>query len=497
MANQQNKGPSRGLRAVWHGLGVVVVMLCVAMVLARVFAPNAWRRGTASFFEFAGGQRGGFVSVATAGKQGAYHAWGTLLRTKLKEEGAHDLAVLESSGSLENLELVRSGETDFGLIQGGLREDMSGLTAVASLNRQYVHLVVRDGSPIRRLGDLAGKRVWLGPEKSGFAALGKLVLDFASLEPPAQIMHGDTDALAEEMVRGQVDAAFTVYGLYAPFIDDLLRQDGYRLVPIPEADAIAQHIPGVYVASIPPCAYGPNRTMPAPAAGPLRTLAVDTILIARPDVSHGAVKAVLHAIYDVEFQKVAGLSGLSEAQGRHVVDLPLHAAAEAYYRRHAPITSDMFEIASFFLAAVVCVASAVHFLVGRHRKHKSERLRQRITPYFENMLSLCESATSASDESALLAALESMKAMQRKAEREWLDGALDTEDMENLYLVYGIRTGNTYRALFEKYLLAMRKQCDRLEDALNAQNGSPGEGASGSGRGRDNEQDRSTETPRD
>jgi hypothetical protein len=40
-----------------------------------------------------------------------------------------------------------------------------------------------------------------------------------------------------------------------------------------------------------------------------------------------------------------------------------------------------------------------------------------------------------------------MMAMQRRAEKEWLEGKLDTEHMENLYAIYGIRCENAFHKM--------------------------------------------------
>ncbi|NIM15904.1 MAG: hypothetical protein GTO45_28225 [Candidatus Aminicenantes bacterium] len=58
--------------------------------------------------------------------------------------------------------------------------------------------------------------------------------------------------------------------------------------------------------------------------------------------------------------------------------------------------------------------------------------------------------------------LDQMMAMQRRAENQWLEGDLDTEHMENLYAIYGIRCENTFHKMT---LLQLIKNYRILESA--------------------------------
>ncbi len=93
-----------------------------------------------------------------------------------------EVSNMASAGSLENLRRVNSGDADFGIVYSGdaylarngkLTEDTKKYTDVLAMAYLYgapAHLIVLDGSGIKSVGDLAGKRVAVGGAGSGAAS---------------------------------------------------------------------------------------------------------------------------------------------------------------------------------------------------------------------------------------------------------------------------------------------------------------------------------------
>ena len=440
------------MRRLAKGALGAALLLSVLAGLMFVLAPSLARRLGHDLF-------GGYIEraqapirLATAGPRGAYHELGDALRDRL--EGRTDLQVhvLDTNGSLDNIGRLQRGEADFAFIQGALDVDLTGLAAVARIQPQYVNLLVPVDSSIRTFGDLAGKRLGVGPADSDFADLGRRMVDFFHFAPALELVFTPTDRMRSALDAGEVDALLTVFSLYAPWLTEILDTGGYRLAPIVEARAIASYLPGTQASAIPVNAYGPNRSIPPSAAGPLPTLAVDMLLVTRADASPLYVRTILDAIYDVSFAKAAHLTEFNETGGRAVFDLPLHAAADAYYRRNDPLTSDRFEIASFFLAGLVCLASAIQYLRERKRRRIGEGKRRAIMPYFEALLTFGSAVENSGDRDEVVSILNSMMTTQRRAEQEWLEGKLDTEHMENLYSLYNIRSRNAFNKILKLHL---------------------------------------------
>lgn len=389
------------------------------------------------------------LRIATGTRSGAYYRIGEALSDSAARQGKFSVTVIETDGSLQNIEMLRSGRAEFGFIQGGLGVDTQGLAALADVDRQYVHLIVPSHSRIRNLRSLAGKRLAVGPEKSGASALAATILQFQNFRPPVTQVHVPWKNIEKAMNAGRADAAFFAFSLWVPYVESILEGGLYRLVPIPEGEAIARYLPGVSFAYLPPHLYGPNRSLPDVPYPGLPTLSVSTLLITRKDMNAGKVRALLDALYDIEVIKQARLSYLSEDSGRHVADLALHDAADDFYRRNDPITSDNFEIASFFLAGLITLVSMFHYFVGWAQRKRSNRRRRAITPHFERMVEIGEEIECTETIDGLAALIEQLMAVQRQVEHLWLRGQLDTEHVENLYSIYSTRSRNTFSKILK------------------------------------------------
>jgi len=394
--------------------------------------------------------------LATAAEDGSYFKLGGVLRQHLDAYHSYKLDVQATRGSLENLQMLHDGKADLALIQGGLTTERDGLVALANLGRQYVHLIVPADSNIEEFRDLAGKRVGVGPVGGGGEALAESVFGFFNFAEEAMLIHDHNPNLREAFLDGEIDAAFTVYSLFAPALEQLLNEGWYRLVPVAEADAVSRYLPGAFMETLPANLYGPDRSIPPDTGVPFRTISVSTLLVAERTLPNRQVYTILELIFSGDFLKAARLTGLDEEIAQKSLHLPLHAAAEAFYNRRNPISSDRFEILSFFLAGIVCLASVVHYVLGHHRFKVQNERRRAIRPYFEAMMDFGDEIEVAANPAHLSRLIHKVMATQRGAEREWLEGHFDTEDMENLYAVYSLRCNNAFNKIFDLHLQSLR-----------------------------------------
>lgn len=394
--------------------------------------------------------------LATAEENSAYFKLGGVLRQHMDAFHSYKLDVKATRGSVENLSLLKDGNADLALVQSGLTTDREDLVALANLGRQYLHVVVPADSKVETFRDLAGKRIGVGPEGGGADALARRMLEFFNFGEETTLVYDHNPDLKEAFLDGEIDAAFSVQGLFDPTLEALLSLGWYRLVPVREAESVSRYLPGVFAENLPPNLYGPDRSIPPAAGGPFPTLAVNTLLVCQRSLPSHQVHTVLELIFRGDFLRAARLTGLTEADAQTQLHLPLHAGAEEFYSRRNPVSSDRFEILSFFLAGIVCLASVIHFLNNRRRLGLQLERRKAIRPYFEAMMDFGDEVEAAGNPANLTRLVHKIMATQRGAEREWLEGVFDTEDMENLYAVYGLRCDNAFHKIFDLHLQALR-----------------------------------------
>jgi uncharacterized protein len=162
------------------------------------------------------------VIVAAGSRGGTYFPMGLLIADLLgKRLPGLSVKVLETSGGVENINLVATGKATFGFVNAGTAWDaVTGhppferrnvpLRSVAATFPNTLHLVVRDNAKINFVTDLVGHRVSVGAPSSGTQVLAERVLNAYGLDDSAGIKRvtlGVQDsALALE--SGSIDAFF-------------------------------------------------------------------------------------------------------------------------------------------------------------------------------------------------------------------------------------------------------------------------------------------------
>src|SRR5262245_25097482 len=188
---------------------------------------------------------------ATAGSElGMRHQ----LALRLQKEAADrsiDYKVIPSAGSEEALDWVNTRKVDMALVQGALSPaGRPNVRQVATLHVEPLHLLVKkelQAEASASLTALRGKTVELGELGSGTYSLATAVLAFIGLQPRNQdpvggyipSVAGRERLQAESDVAKLPDAIFLIASLPSSTSMHLVHKHGYRLVPLPFAEAFA------------------------------------------------------------------------------------------------------------------------------------------------------------------------------------------------------------------------------------------------------------------
>ena len=81
---------------------------------------------------------------------GFYHEVGAHLQKAWESQTLGQLSLHTSSGSEENYHALSSSRADLALIQGGV-VDLSGLSIIAPISSDLVHVIVRKDASIKRI----------------------------------------------------------------------------------------------------------------------------------------------------------------------------------------------------------------------------------------------------------------------------------------------------------------------------------------------------------
>jgi TRAP transporter TAXI family solute receptor len=176
----------------------------------------------------AGGQRSGQ----------AFHIAKALQQVAQRHYPDLKIDVFETRGSLHNASLLDQGVVQLGTVQA---DQASGRKArlVAELYPDTFQIVVRPDSGIDSIGDLAGKRIALPPERSGeFESFWFLAKHYALAAGDLKIYTGTERTTDWLLINGDVDALFRVRAPGDASILNLIRRVGGTVIPIPQAAAL-------------------------------------------------------------------------------------------------------------------------------------------------------------------------------------------------------------------------------------------------------------------
>jgi TRAP-type uncharacterized transport system substrate-binding protein len=188
------------------------------------------------------------ITMATGAPGSSYDRFGQQYQSQLGKHGL-EVNLVNTSGSIDNLERLVKGEVDVAFVQGGtashVKDPDEVLRGLVACYREPLWVFSRPppakpGEPpgTVRIGSLGqffrDKRIAVGPEGSGTAVLARLVLHENGLqEKDVQLLHPPLKDAPAQLERREVDAAFFVAMAEDPYIKELLplRDKGILLLP--------------------------------------------------------------------------------------------------------------------------------------------------------------------------------------------------------------------------------------------------------------------------
>lgn len=242
--------------------------------------------------------------------------------------------LVDSAGSVRNLELLRTRQVDFALVQGGIadaRRDPT-LVSLGAVFFEPAWVFTRRDAGLDRLSQLRGRRIAVGPEGSGTRVLAFTLLEANAVPVDAIIpLPLAGQAAAEALLAGEVDAAIFVSAIPGRGISALMREPGRALLVDFEtrAAAYATQLPSLTTVRLPRSGFSLPDDLPeedvvmiAPAAA----------LLAQADV-HPELVSLFIRILQAEHRGRQLFAPEGRFPSALNQDLPLHPDAARWYER--------------------------------------------------------------------------------------------------------------------------------------------------------------------
>ncbi len=258
------------------------------------------------------------ISIAAGDADGAYFSIAGKLSENIRSLTHMEPKINVTVGSMENVQRLIKRESELALLQGTALSS-NGVSVVAPLYYEAVHLIVRKSIAARNLTDLHKRRIAIGLQNSGTQqALAMLRRSLADSFQSMNCVEGDWSELKSQP---DLDGAFAVVRLGHPGIRELLSEGAFELLPLPDVQKISLAEPTFRPYDLSSQDY---ETL----LEPMKTLATPAFLAVRSDASNRLVTTAMQAIYESE-NPIEGLIPIETAS--HWQGLPLHPAARRYF----------------------------------------------------------------------------------------------------------------------------------------------------------------------
>ena len=212
-----------------------------------------------------------FLSVGTAPPGGAFFVVGGAIAQVVDDRAGDlswDVSAEATKGTQENIRRLVRGELDFALanaaisyfaVRGeGAWGEKQAINAVMTLAPNIALFVTPEGTEIRAIGDLRGKRVVVGPAGAGFEYFLAPILNahgvtYEDFSPLHNTQAGAVDMLAD----GSAAAAFLGGAVPTASITQASASQDVRFIPfgVPEKERLFRDYPFFNAASIPANTY--------------------------------------------------------------------------------------------------------------------------------------------------------------------------------------------------------------------------------------------------
>ncbi|MBE0535011.1 MAG: TAXI family TRAP transporter solute-binding subunit [Phycisphaerae bacterium] len=309
------------------------------------------------------------LRLATGSKTGVYYPIGCGIKAVIEAAYPDDveIEVVETTGTLENLNLIDKEQVELALVQNDTAYYFSSgqamftlpsnsALAIASLYTEYIQIIATKKSGIEHLDQLKGRRIRTGspPDNVSNSATIIFSLDGWHASDLTDIRCKFSEARSL-MLSNSLDAAVVTAGIPTPLlteaVDGIALKDVVNIIPIEEglANRLIRAFPYFVYTEIPGKTYDNPR--------PIKTVGVRAILVARQNIEHTKIrgrntppefiKTVTRLIFEKEecirtghgvegvdlgqhrLELNEGLNGILDHRLRPII--PIHPEAKAFF----------------------------------------------------------------------------------------------------------------------------------------------------------------------
>jgi len=290
-----------------------------------------------------------YISIGTGAITGVYYpAGGAICRLVNRGRKEHGIrcSVESTGGSVSNLNAIRNGAIDFGIVQSDWQyhayngtgffadqKPFKELRSVMSLYSETFSIAVLESSKMTKLDDIFGKKINFGPEGSGVYATTEVLIEAKGWKKQdfAAITYLQPSEQPRALCDGKIDVMIYVAGNPNGVLQEATQTCKIKIIPIDQVtlDKLIEKNPFYVKAVIPGGMYAGN-------ANDIASFGVKAAIVTSDkqsaDVVYNIIKAVMENFDNFKTLHPVFSNLKKEDMIKEGNSAPLHPGAERYFR---------------------------------------------------------------------------------------------------------------------------------------------------------------------
>jgi ABC-type amino acid transport substrate-binding protein len=358
------------------------------------------------------------LRFAAGGVDGQYYALAERYADALAEHGIQ-VEVLETAGTVENFALLKAGDADVALLQGGIasEDDRADLLSLGGMFAEPFWVFTRaspEATMAMDFGDLKSARIAAGAIGSGTRAMTERVQsEWGGNWQPIVPLSGSAAAAA--LRAGEVDAAVFTASVEAKYVQDLLTAPGIQLIGMRRAKGLSMRDDALAPLVLFDGVVDMDRNIPSRDTELISAIAQLGVV----DTLHPALQSVLLEAAESIHNGGTILSRANSFPDATRTDLPLSDEARRYYRNGPTFLRRYFSFgwANFLERAWVFLIPLLALLIPLVQMAPPVyrwRIRRKIYVWYNDLHELERRGFDASDDRERQSVLADIQAMQHE-----------------------------------------------------------------------------------
>ncbi|RXJ57624.1 TAXI family TRAP transporter solute-binding subunit [Candidatus Marinarcus aquaticus] len=183
------------------------------------------------------------ITIAAGSKDGTYYQT-ALAYKKLLEKEKVKVTLLETKGSIDNIQLIQQGKADIGFIQNGVLKpaQLNSVESLASIYYEPLWIFYKnEGFEIEYVIQLISKKIAVGGLGSGTRDLALTILNDNGINNEnSSLLELNSTLAKQQLLEGKIDAMLVVISPKSALVQSLLEDPNINVLSIKRARAYSR-----------------------------------------------------------------------------------------------------------------------------------------------------------------------------------------------------------------------------------------------------------------